>query len=163
MERIVLLLALVIMGITSSFAQNQDTVVLSKIGTKLTYTCNGEALTEKQFLNKTRLYPDAYKEMQRYRTNKTFGSIFSYTGAFIIGYSLGGAISAKNSQDDAIWVIAGAGATLIALGIPFYIATPKRRKSAIKLYNNHILHDTAQRVELGFGLTNYGIGLSMKF
>ena len=163
MNRIVLLFALVIVAITSSFAQTQDTIIEVKNGAKITYLISGETLSGKKVLDKMKSCPDAYKEMKRYRTNKTFGTLFALTGGVIVGLSLGGRMPRRNPKDDTIWVIAGFGATIVASGIPFYIAAPMRRRRAIKLYNNHILHEKDQCLEFRFGATNYGIGLSVNF
>lgn len=160
MNKISLFLAVAILSITSIYAQNSKyQITENRVKNRTTYAYDGIILTENQLVNRMQDCPDAYKEMKRHSTNKIIGSVFAFTGGVLIGWPLGAAISGKEAQ----WGLAAIGVGVIALGIPFYIATPKRKKSAIELYNNQLSPPSAQRVEFEFGTTNYGVGLSMKF
>lgn len=160
MNKILLFLAVAILSITSTFAQNSNhQITENRVNNQTIYTYDGNMLTEKQLINKMQYCPDAYKEMKRYKTNKAVGSFFAFTGGALIGWPLGTALGGGEPE----WGLAAIGVGVIALGIPFYIATPKRKKRAIEIYNNQIPQQGAQRLEFNFGTTHDGIGICMKF
>lgn len=76
--------------------------------------------------------PMAYQAMKRAKTNYDVGCVFGFAGGFLVGWSLGSLIS-KGEID---WRIAGAGAGLIGLSIPFSIGQNRHTKKAVQLFND---------------------------
>jgi len=76
--------------------------------------------------------PEAYQEFKKARTNLAVANVFGFIGGAMIGWPLGAAAGGGDPQ----WGVAGAGAGVILLSIPFSSSYSKRAKRAIDLYNN---------------------------
>ena len=79
------------------------------------------------------------------RTNSTVGQIFAYAGGFGIGFGLIPALQGNKTETrngmvykrdaSSAWTVVGIGAGLVAIGIPFAIASNKNADKALKLEN----------------------------
>lgn len=102
----------------------------------------------------------ANSKIHRAQTNYAFSSIFGFSGGFLVGYPIGSALAGK----DANWALAGIGAGLIAISIPFSTAYSRHTKSAVDIYNRNLQTTSfAPRSELRLGMTAYGPGLQWRF
>jgi len=74
---------------------------------------------------------EAVDYMKKARTNYTFSQIFAFTGAGLVGYPIGTSLGGGDPQ----WAIAIAGGGIMALSIPFLVATNKNSTKAVESYN----------------------------
>jgi len=150
---------LFVFSILSSFGQTQnDSIRIEKrLGT--VYTQNGKVLTMKHLLNITEVNSKAYGYMRKARTNNNVATIFSMAGGFFIGYPLGVAMAGGDPN----WVLAGIGAGLILVGIPFSVGANKNALKAVEIYNSGLVQQEARRINCSFGVTNFGIGIRVAF
>jgi hypothetical protein len=74
---------------------------------------DGAPISAAQLSAIARPYPEARAEMKKAQSYLLAGSIFSYTGGFLIGYPIGTAIGGG----EPVWAMAAVGAGLIALAV----------------------------------------------
>ncbi len=102
----------------------------------------------------------AYKEIKSARSANTIAMIFSYTGGFLIGYPLGTMLGGEEPN----WTIAGIGAGLVAIAIPFGIKSNNHAKNAVDFYNRGLETGSFQdNYEFNLVLTGNGIGITLLF
>ncbi|MFT6215682.1 MAG: hypothetical protein ACJAS3_002082 [Roseivirga sp.] len=116
-------------------------------------------LTLKQAQGLMENYPEAYDYMKKARTNNTMASIFGGIGGYLIGYPLGQAIAGG----DANWGMAGVGAGVILIALPFHSAFKKNANLSIDLYNKADYKALNENVQLKIGLLENGVGLKVSF
>lgn len=147
------------MTVFCSYGQHaSDTIEIKKsLGT--VFRQNGKNLNTRQLLNITQSNTEAYKEMKIAKSNYDIGTAFGFAGGFLVGWPLGTAIAGGEPN----WTLAGIGAGLIAVSIPFTAAYTKRAKNAVHLYNNGIKSTGMNNVDLKIGLTYNGIGIKLTF
>ncbi|WP_247235057.1 hypothetical protein [Telluribacter sp. SYSU D00476] len=143
----------------SGFAQIQkDSIeVRKKGGTK--FLLNGNPLTPKQLLQLTSNNPAAYQHMKRARSNQGVASVIAYAGGFLVGWQLGSMIGAGTPN----WTMAGVGAGLIGVSIPFSSAYTKHAKEAVALYNSNLYAATPPKVDFRMGLSLNQVSLKLSF
>ena len=120
---------------------------------------NGKKLTPKQLLEITKNNPEAYQEMKIAKSNYDIGSVFGFAGGFMVGWPLGSALAGGDPN----WTIAGIGAGLIIISIPFSTKYSKHAKNAVGIYNNSLTQTGMKKVDFNFGFTRTGIGITMNF
>lgn len=114
--------------------------------------------------------PEAREAFGKARTNSTVGQIFAYTGGFAIGVGIIPALSGKKqevrngvvyeNQPSRGWAVVGIGAGLVAIGIPFAIASGKNSEKALKLENGET---TAFQPYFKLETAGNGMALSYNF
>jgi hypothetical protein len=77
---------------------------------------------------------EAYSFLKKAKTNNVFAEIFSYTGAFAIGFELGTALGGKSINLGVL----GASVGLIGVAIPFNVGTKKNIRKAVSIYNTSL-------------------------
>jgi hypothetical protein len=75
--------------------------------------------------------PEAFKYINKSKTNNTIGFITGFIGGLLVGYEIGTAIAGK----DINWSVMGAGAGFIVVTIPLDIAAKRNARKAVHLYN----------------------------
>ena len=143
----------------SATSQNTaDTIEVRKaFGTVFRY--KGKNLTPRQLLDMTAPMPEARKEMEIAKTNHAAGTVFGFIGGFLVGWPLGTAIAGGDPN----WALAGIGAGLIVISIPFSSAYTKHAKNAANLYNSGQKHSGLNGPGLDIGMTSNGLGLRLVF
>ena len=157
-----LLSLLVIFALTSEVAQAQENKIESKkvMGTYQYSQMNGVRLSNSQLAKKMQNNPEAADLMAKARTNNTIGSIFSFIGGGLIGWQIGAAVGGGEPN----WAVAGVGAGIIAVAIPFNTAFNKNSQRAVELYNAGLNAGSYnQQPELKLGFTGSGLGLQLNF
>lgn len=76
--------------------------------------------------------PQAFGEYQKARTNYVTGTVVSLTGAALIGYSVGSALTASAPH----WSVAVVGAGVLLASVPMNNAFHRRIRRAIGMHNN---------------------------
>ncbi|MFV0606003.1 MAG: hypothetical protein ACK5NK_09205 [Niabella sp.] len=146
---------LLLLSANTLFSQNANTPITveqSFWGTR--FTQDGQNLKMKQLLSITQNNTAAYGKMKKARSNNTVGTIIGSIGGFMVGYTLGTAISGKPN-----WAVAEVGAGLIGVSIPFSVSAVKHAKKGAALYNEGVSNATANNLQLNVGSTQNGIGL----
>lgn len=155
----VILLGLFLVTILGATAQNVTDSIEVKKGFGTVYRQNGNNLTPRQLLEITKIAPEAYEAMKVAKTNYDVGAVFGFAGGFLVGWPLGTAIAGGEPN----WALAGIGAGLVGVSIPFTVAYNKHAKKAVSIYNNSLKNTTHHNVNLKVGLTAYGVGIKMTF
>lgn len=142
-------------------AQDQTDSIRSKksLGTYI-YFQNDKALRNKQLLEVMNNNQEAYELMKSAKNNSTWAGIFGALGGGLIGWPLGWAIA---GGDDPPWYLAGIGAGLIIVGIPFNSKYNRLSKQAVDIYNNSIEARGKTPPELELGMTQNGVGVVLRF
>jgi hypothetical protein len=135
-------------------AQNvRDTIKVQKDLGRI-YIYEGKKLKPKQMLAIMKPNPAAYNEMKRAKTNYDVGSVFGFAGGFLVGWSIGSLISTGEVD----WRVAGAGAGLIGVSIPFSIGQAKHTKKAVRLFNDGTKSPTTSiHFRINCNVSNVGI------
>lgn len=154
-----LIITTVLLCYSNLFAQNQSDSIEVKKRLGTVFIQNGRYLTPRQLLDITESNPEAYKEMKIAKTNYDVGTVFGFAGGFLVGWPVGTAIAGGKPN----WTLAGIGAGLIVVSIPFSSAYTKHAKNAVNIYNNGIRQTGMKNFDLKLGLASNGIGLKITF
>lgn len=137
---------------------SRDTIEIKKtLGT--VFRQNNKNLTPGRLLDITRSNPEAYKEMKIAKNNYDVGFAIGFAGGALIGWPIGTAIAGGDPE----WILAGIGAGLIVISIPFSLAYTKHAKKAVKFYNSALKNVGLHNIDLNFGLTYNGFAVRMTF
>jgi hypothetical protein len=140
-------------------AQYQSDSITVKKGLGTTFLQNDRRLKPKELLVITKANPAAFKEMKIAKSNYDASSVFGFVGGFLVGWPIGTALGGGEPN----WTMAGIGAGLIVVSIPFSSAYSKRAKNAIGIYNGGLRGTTGAKVKFNLGLTHNGLSLKMRF
>ncbi|NCA84426.1 MAG: hypothetical protein EOM83_02510 [Clostridia bacterium] len=154
----VILLIVISLSVVSVMAQNRTDSVLI---VKKAFTQNGVRLTPRQLLQITHYNAEANSYMQKAQSNNVAASIFGFAGGFLIGWPIGTAIVGGEAN----WAMAGIGAGLVLIGIPFSVGYKRNATKAVEIYNRDLAAppETTGAVEWKLGFTRSGVGIAMKF
>ena len=155
----VIIIAVALISCFNFYSQNQtDSIqVVKKLGT--VFQQNGKTLNIAQIESITSVNPQAAKEMKIAKSNYTFSTIFGGIGGGLIGYPIGTAIGGGEPN----WTLAGIGAGIALLSIPFSIGSAKHTKNAVQIYNKGLQHSSLPNMEVRFGSTQNGVGVRITF
>ncbi|MBK3519459.1 hypothetical protein [Carboxylicivirga marina] len=159
MNKLTLIIAGLILMISGmSMAQVQEPIKVEKrLGT--VFIQNGKVLKPRDLINITQVNPEALKSMQQAKKNYDAGAVFGFIGGFMVGWPCGTAIAGGDPE----WALAGIGAGLIAVSIPFSTAYVKHTKKAVSIYNDGLPADNKELTQVDFGITSGGIGFTITF
>jgi hypothetical protein len=155
-----LLLLILLVSVSSILtAQNQtDSIEISRqFG--IVFSQNGMKLTPKQLFDITGSNDQTSHELKVAKTNYTFATIFSCAGGFLIGWPLGTAIGGGKPD----WALAGIGAGLVLVALPFNSAYIKHIKKAVGIYNDGLHKSGLKGVNIRMELNCYGAGVKIVF
>lgn len=161
MKKIAFILTLLAVNIAFTFAQNvSDSISIKKVFGGYQFYQGDEILSLNQ-LSKTLSSNDfALKQLKSARTNSIIASIFAYSGGYLVGWTIGTAISGNDPE----WIMAGIGAGLIAVGIPFNLLYINKAKQAVETYNGGFKKSSfLDNSELKLSYTGNGVGLTLNF
>ena len=152
------LILIFLLSISQLFAQYQSDTIEIRKSLGVVFRQNGKNLTPRQLMAKTQSNPEAFKEMQIAKNNFDVGTVFGCAGGFMVGWPIGTALGGGKAN----WAMAGIGAGLICISIPFSSAYSTHAKNAVKLYNHGKLTGMVP-VDFKLSLTANGIGVKMNF
>ncbi len=152
-------IGLFLLNFAQIFAQNKSDSIEIKKALETTFKQNGKNLTPRKLLNITQTNTEAYKEMKIAKNNYNIESVFGSVGGFMVGWVLGGAVVGGEPN----WTLAGIGAGLIIVSIPFSTAYSKHAINAVRIYNNGLKLTGMNNMDFKVGLTCNGIGIKMTF
>ncbi len=154
-----ILIGILILNVSQIFAQSQTDSIQIKKSLGTIFIQNGKKLTPKQLLVITKVNQEAYKEMKVAKSNYDLGSVLGFAGGFLVGWTLGTAVGGGEPN----WTLAGIGAGLIIVSIPFSTSYSKHAKNAVRIYNNGLDHTGLRKIYFNLGLTCNRIGIKMSF
>ncbi len=161
MKKIAFILTLLVVNITLTYAQNvSDSISVKKVFGGYQFYQGDEILNMNQItatLNSNEL---ALKQLKSARVSSTIAYIFTYAGGYLVGWTIGTALRG----DDPEWIMAGMGAGLIAVGIPFNMLYINKVKQAVDTYNGGYKKNSFwDNSELKLSYTANGVGLTLNF
>jgi len=157
--RKILFIGILLFTIVNSFAQNSKDSIEIRSGFSTTFRQNGKLLTPKQMLDVTLLNSQAHEEMVYAKTNLDVGNVFAFCGGFCLGWPVGTYLGGGKPN----WNIALAGLGFIVFSIPFSSAYIRHAKNAAIIYNSGLKRTSFNSINIQYGLTSDGIGITLKF
>jgi hypothetical protein len=153
------LLVIFLLSFTLLSAQNQSDTIEVKQMMGPVFRLNGKNLTPRQLLDLTKNNSAAHKEMQTAKSNYDVGNVFGSVGGFLIGWPIGTALGGGKPN----WTLAGIGAGLVVISVPFSIASSKHAKNAVRTYNSGLRLSGMSTTQCRLGLSNNGINFKIVF
>lgn len=140
---------------------NAQTIEAEKVLGSYRYTQNGNTLSTGELKTQMNTNEESARLMKKAQVNNTFATIFGAAGGALIGYPVGTAIGGG----DANWTLAGVGAGLVAVAIPFSSSANKRSKEAVDIYNYRLNTKEDLALQPNFKLISNakGVGLALNF
>lgn len=102
--------------------------------------------------------PAAYEAMRKAKGNYDAASVIGFVGGFLVGWPIGTSIGGGDPN----WALAGVGAGLVLLSIPFASGYTKYATEAANIYNNSLEEKAAYRPYWRIGTTRHGLGICLK-
>ncbi|MCB2209215.1 MAG: hypothetical protein KQH67_13065 [Bacteroidetes bacterium] len=120
----------------------------------------GKKINTKQIRELYSDYPDALKEYNKSKALMGLSIPMAFVGGGLLGYSL--AYSAfEGPVPIGFWITGGVFTTL---GIIAGAAADGKVKSSVKIYNRALKYsNSTSYIDVKFGLTQYGIGVNLRF
>lgn len=119
-----------------------------------------ERMNMSQLTRAMKANEQAYNEFKIAKSNYVAASIIGGAGGFMIGWPLGAALAGGEAN----WTMAGIGAGLVAISIPFNVKFNKQVKHAVEIYNEGVKTGSLrEQSEFRFALTGNGAGLVYRF
>jgi hypothetical protein len=100
--------------------------------------------------------PEAFELAKSATANYGVGNVLGFIGGFMIGWPIGTALGGGEPE----WVMAGAGAGILAVAIPLVSNGNKKMGKAIELYNGSA---PPPKTSLDFQFKGNSVGLAWKF
>lgn len=151
------LIGVFLISACTSYGQSDTIEVRKKLGT--VFMQHGKNLTPKQLLEIVDSNPEAYNEMKVAKTNMDVATVFGVVGGILIGYPVGYYLGGG----DPPWAVAGVGAGLALISMPFSVAYTKHAKNAVRIYNDELRQTGCNRVDFKLGMTSTGVGVWVSF
>lgn len=162
MKKIVFLSVLFTMSFTLVFGQNpSDSIFTQKVFGGYTFYHQGMMIQNTdQLMSIIGGNQSAYNQIKSVKSTQTIVQILSYAGGFMIGYPIGTALAGG----DPVWEMAGIGAGLILISIPFSVQVNKKILKAVDIYNGAYRETSFwDDKELMLSMTGNGMGFMLKF
>jgi hypothetical protein len=159
MRKIYLLLSTICCFITfTGLCQTRTDSIEIKKSFGTVFRQQGRNLTPQLLTDIVKNDPEAYKEMQQAKTNHTVATVFNYAGGFLVGYPLGTTLAGGKAN----WKLAGIGAGLLAISIPFTAGYTKHAVKAINNYNSSVV-TSLNKLDVKLRLSGQGLCMQLRF
>jgi len=158
MKFIILFISSLTLYTSLTFGQSlNDTIIVDKTyGTSFIY--QDKYLNNKQLYNITRSNFEANYEMRKARSALNTSYFLAFTGSYLVGWQLGKAAFGNSPK----WSIAGIGAGLIIVSIPFKRSYVIYAVNSVQIYNKGIKDQAGQHViKMNLSLSGDGIGIKL--
>ena len=145
---------------TSVSSENPNQLTYEKSGGGLMVQQKGKNLNQNELFDLLNEDAEASVYVGSYKTKNVAGSILGGVGGALIGFPVGQAIGGG----EPLWVLALAGAGVIAVAIPIAISAGKDIRKGIDVYNQN-LDSSAQHNDpvIRVGAQQFGVGLALRF
>ena len=153
------ILILIIFVVLTSFGQTETDSITCIKTPRAGFLRNGKELTFKDIQTITQSVPEAVKEIQIAKSNQGFAVVLSYAGGFLVGWPIGTFIGGGKPN----WKMAGVGLGMCLLTIPLNRTFIKHTRLAVDAYNASLRNTVAIERTWQIGLSQNGVGVSLKF
>lgn len=123
------------------------------------YTQNGKTLTMGNLVSTMKTNPEAYRLIKKANTNQIVATIIGAAGGGLTGWPLGAAVGGGDPN----WALAGIGAGLVAVSIPFATTSNKKAREAVEVYNSSLSSSYKFSPEFKISSNRDGIGFAIVF
>lgn len=146
--------------------QRVDTIAIrQRLG--VAFEMNGRTKTPRQLLSHTKPYEEAYAEMLKAKTNHDMATTLWVAGGILIAWPIGTEldwpIGTSIGGEDPNWALAGIGAGVWLMTIPFSSAYGKHAKRAVRIYNSEQKANSKDDIGMDLGWSAQGLTLRMTF
>lgn len=161
MKNLVLIVTLLTMGMTFSYAQTaSDSITMKKVFGGYQFIQADKKLSVKQLGEALKSNQVAHEQFKSAKSSYTLATVIGSVGGFLVGWQLGTAIAGGEPN----WAVGGIGAGLVVVSIPISSSFNKKAKQAVDLYNVGLQSTSfLERTETNFTVTSNGIGLTFNF
>ena len=150
---------ILLMSFVHLFGQEKADTIEVRTTKGTVFLQNGQILSPRKLLEITQSNQEAYKEMKKAKGNYDAGMAFGYIGGFLVGLPLGTAIGGGDPN----WALAGIGAGLLVISIPFSKSYKKHAINAAGIYNDGLRNTGGEALEMSLNFSSDGIGLRWTF
>ena len=130
---------------------------VKSFGTHFWY--NNKKLSMKELVQTTQSNPEALREIKAAKSNYAVSSVLGFAGGFLIGWPIGTALAGGEPK----WALAGVGAGLFAVSIPFTSGYVKHAKKGVALYNRGLKQAALKKTDIRVGLAYNGFRVKIMF
>jgi len=147
-------------GVQTAATPQPDTIQILKVSNRYKYMYHGEELSMEKFGVIIQDNARAMEEFKKGKGTAGFVSVLGYAGGFLIGYPVGTAIGGGKP----VWAMAAVGCGLIVIAIPIAGSINHNVLKAAQAYNQGTPTSCVDsRYDIRFGMTQSGLGLSIRF
>lgn len=144
------------------FFSHSQTIEYTKGFGGYTFTQNGEKISPEVLTTQLNTNEESAQLLKKAKNQGILSSIIGGAGGALVGYPIGTAIGGGEAN----WALAGVGAGIIAIGIPFSISANSKTRKAIEVYNAGITpgeENLTYKPQLIMVSNSTGMGLALKF
>ncbi|MGV3560525.1 hypothetical protein [Larkinella arboricola] len=147
-------------GVDSTSSTRSDTIRIVKNSSGYHFYRKRKELKINQLQTLLKTNDQAYKYIKSAKSSGTLATTFAYAGGFLIGWPLGTLMGGGKPN----WALAGVGAGLASISIPFSQSATKKAKKAVREYNSAInANSPISFKEFKVGVSANSVGLVFKF
>lgn len=147
---------ILVCALVSAHAQTpSDTIEVRKNK----FVKDGLFLKPKHMIEIMSANPEALKEMQVAKANFDGANVFGFIGGALIGWPLGTLAGGGKPN----WALAGAGAGVVLLAVPFDLKYKRHAKAAVSIYNNDVKQKNSARLRFRMGVSPAAASLKITF
>ena len=148
-----------VLSFTQMMSQTKEVIMSKKPLGGVVFYEGDKLLSNRQLTTLIESNNEAYIKMKRANNDLIGATIFGIAGGGLIGWPLGSAISGGEPN----WLLAGIGAGLVLVSIPFSVSYAKHANEAVNIYNEGLNTSNFKRVNFDLGISASGIGISIGF
>ena len=146
--------------VDSTSSTRSDTIRIVKKSSGYHFYRKRKELKINQLQTLLKTNDQAYKYIKSAKSSGTIATTFAYAGGFLIGWPLGTLMGGGKPN----WALAGVGAGLAGISIPFSQSAMKKAKKAVREYNSTITSNAPISFkEFKVGVSANSVGLIVKF
>lgn len=120
---------------------------------------DGLLLKPKHMVEIMASHPEASKEMKIAKTNADVANVFGFIGGGLIGWPVGTLAGGGKPN----WALAGAGAGVLLIAVPFAASYTRHAKAAVRIYNADIKEGKTARLRVKVGVTPTAAAITITF
>lgn len=137
MKRISCLMFIIVFSIQASAQTDLDCqhCIVANRGFVTTYWKARTKLSASDMTYYLGQFPESKEAHRKSKGHSVVSVIFSAAGGVLIGYPLGMAIAGNKEPN---WILAGVGAGLVGLSIPFTLEQKRYLRKAVDAYNTNV-------------------------
>jgi hypothetical protein len=125
------------------------------------YYLGEDQLNDREFLELMRYDSAAHIELKKGRPFLHLGNLIGAPGSLFVFVFLSDALDGK--KNGAYWPPLAIGVSLWGASIPFFSKYTKHQSNAAHIFEKNLKKTTMTKVELDIGITQQGVGLTIRF